>query len=81
MTNTYHVNFAYTKRKKYKNQKTEQQRTDAVPRGVDDVIQTARNPIITILVALGTISSEIVAYVHRTMECEEYNSKQLNNRK
>ena len=39
--------------------------TNAVSRGVDDVVHTAGNPIITILIALGAVASEIVACVRR----------------
>ena len=44
---------------------SDRKRTDAVSRGVDDIVHTAGNPIITILIALGTVASEIVAYVCR----------------
>ena len=40
---------------------SDRMRTDAVSRGVDDVVHTAGNPIITILVALGTVASKVVA--------------------
>lgn len=38
--------------------------TDAMTRRTDDIINTARDPVITIAVTAGSVGSEIVSYVY-----------------